>query len=595
MCGIFGTTDTIQKKLFRQGIELLHHRGPDETTISETDAALLGMQRLAIQDLHPHLYPFEFLNKKLIFNGEIYNSNEVRRKIERNGLHTFKTTCDAEVILPFIEAYGWKALAEIQGMFAIAIYDQQNNKIHLARDPFGEKPLYYALTDSKQLWFSSELKAFPKQVKEVSPESLTTYLSFGFIPDEKTVFKNVYKVLPGQVVTFDIQRRQIEKRMYFNLMNSQKKWHLVGQKDLKETLLEIVKNKLVSDVPVGCFLSGGLDSSLLTAIAQQYTSQHLHTFSISFDGYREDESMYASRVAQYLKTDHHRLSYSSKDIMTQWDEVIYSLDEPLSDPAVFPTYFLAQQAKKEVSVVITGEGGDEIFGGYERYLKELACMSVRKLVPQVLKDASFLQSKYLYWKMFSEISQHYLPVNYVWEWYSSAQSRTTYKKKIEALWQHHFSKGAPSASDNSSLQLFDLANYVSEQLCMKIDKMCMAHSVESRAPFLDKKLLPWLYASARELGSQNKTKPLLKEMALDFLPLEIIERKKQGFSLPLHKWLTDDLSDFVNGLKSPHPLLLELYDKKTFEFLLEKLSNGKRVELTVWNLLIVNSWLQSNH
>lgn len=595
MCGIFGTTDTVQKKLFHQGLELLHHRGPDETTISETDAVLLGMQRLAIQDLNPHLYPFEFSKKKLIFNGEIYNFSEIREKIKRTGLHTFRTTCDAEVILPLIDAYGWKALAEIQGMFAIAIYDKENNKIHLARDPFGEKPLYYALTDSKQLWFSSELKAFPKQVKEVSPESLTTYLSFGFIPDEKTVFKNIYKVLPGQVVTFDIQKRKIEKKMFFNLMDRQKMWQPTSQNDLKETLLEIVKNKLISDVPVGCFLSGGLDSSLLTAIAQQHTSQPLHTFSISFDGYSEDESVYASQVGKYLKTRHHKVSYSSKDIVTQWDEVIFSLDEPLSDPAVFPTYFLAQQAKKEVSVVITGEGGDEIFGGYERYLKELACIRIRGLVPEVLKDSSFLQSKYLFWKIFSEISQHYLPVNYVWEWHSSAQSRETYKKRIEALWQHHFSKGAANTSDSSSLQLFDLASYVSEQLCMKIDKMCMAHSVESRAPFLDKKLLPWLYASARELSNQNKSKPLLKEIAIGFLPLEIIERKKQGFSLPLHQWLTHDLSDLVNGLKSPHPLLLELYDKQTFALLLGKLSNGKRVELTVWNLLIVNSWLQSNN
>ncbi|MBP7741024.1 asparagine synthase (glutamine-hydrolyzing) [Candidatus Woesebacteria bacterium] len=594
MCGIFGTTDTVQKKLFRQGLELLHHRGPDETTISETDAVLLGMQRLAIQDLHPQLYPFAFSKKKLIFNGEIYNFHEIRKKIEQAGLHAFKTTCDAEVILPFVDAYGWKALAEIQGMFAIAIYDQENNKIHLARDPFGEKPLYYALTDSKQLWFSSELKAFPKQVREVSPESLTTYLSFGFIPDEKTVFKNIYKVLPGQVVTFDIQRRKIEKKMFFNLMNKPKIWQSTSQNSLKETLLEIVKNKLISDVPVGCFLSGGLDSSLLTAIAQQHTSQPLHTFSISFDGYREDESVYASQVGKYLKTRHHKLTYSSKDMVTQWDEVIYSLDEPLSDPAVFPTYFLAQQAKKEVSVVITGEGGDEIFGGYERYLKELAGMRIRKFVPQVLKNSSLIQSKYLFWKIFSEVSKHYLPVNYVWEWYSSPQSRATYKKRIEALWQHHFSRGAANASDSSSLQLFDLANYVSEQLCMKIDKMCMAHSVESRAPFLDKKLLPWLYASAQELSSQNRSKPLLKEIAIDFLPPAIIERKKQGFSLPLSQWLTHDLSDLVNGLKSPHPLLLELYDKQTFSLLLGKLNSGKRVESTVWNLLIVNSWLESN-
>lgn len=591
MCGIIGTTNPKQEKIFKQCLAILHHRGPNETMSYGSEDVLLGMQRLSIQDLQKDLYPFVYKQKILIFNGEIYNLPELKGKIRKKVGYTFKSHCDAEVILPLITHFGIQSLRDIHGMFAIAIYDKEKKEVLLARDKFGEKPLYYSFdSQAAAFWFSSELKAFPPSHKTISPAAIDRYLQLGFLPDSQTVFEQIHKVKPGEVVTFNVQKKLLRKGRYFNVHDEKQAISTTENENLAALLEKIVSSKMISDVPIGSFLSGGVDSSLITALMKRAHTAPLHTFSISFKNHSVDESAYALQVSKYLHTNHHVFSYSSQDILKSWDAVLYHLDEPLCDPAVFPTYFLSKKAKKYVSVVLTGEGGDEFFGGYDRYTREVQLGKLRKYLPQFFKDLSKLSPSFKVWKAVTNTREHYLPVSYLYHWLASPKTKQQYLEAIHELWHNQ-----PYNPENvsASLQLFDLEKYVAEQLCMKLDKMAMAHSLETRAPFLDSRLLPYLYASGNELNKQHTSKPLLKELALSYLPSEIVQRKKQGFSLPLKQWLSSDLSMLTKKLRTPHALLKELYGKTAIDSVLDAFYAGKNIDLTIWNMLIVDSWLKS--
>lgn len=595
MCGILGTTAQVSGKQFLQCLDILHHRGPDERVHYQSKVVHFGMQRLAIQDLTPHLYPFAYEGKVLIFNGELYNKAVLRKLLTQKTPYRFHTACDAEVILPLIHHFGWQSLAYLQGMFSIAVYDERAHSITLARDMFGEKPLYYACSpQTRDFWFSSELKALPRAVCSLDATALADYLDFGFRPGVGTMYTDVKKVAPGHIVSYNLRTHVITTDSYASLKSTPQYGQSFSStvKKLDKTLQDIVRRKMIADVPVGCFLSGGVDSSLITALAQQEATAPLHTYSIAFAGHAEDESPFAQQVARHLGTQHHEISYTAQNIERDWDAVLYHLDEPVCDPAVFPTFSLAAEARKDVSVILTGEGGDEIFSGYERYQRERWLEVVRSILPVSSLPEHLLEMHYTLWRTLTPLRSHYTSVNYLTPWISQSHW-DRYKKRIAELWEA-VTPLCPLSDETVQLQLFDLHHYVAEQLCMKVDKMCMAHSVESRAPFLDARLLPFMEPSAHEMKRLNISKPLLKKVAEQYLPHQCIYRKKQGFSLPLNSWLSGPLANKRRHLHDLHPCIKELYGKNTGQELLSMFNSGKKCDLTIWNVLIADTWLKAH-
>ncbi len=596
MCGIFGTTARISSTQFLGCLDILHHRGPDERVHYQIRDIHFGMQRLAIQDLTPQLYPFLYKNKALIFNGELYNVPLIQKLLTQKTPYRCRTSCDAEVILPLIHHFGWRSLSYLQGMFSIAIYDEQMHTLTLARDMFGEKPLYYFhAPHTGDFWFSSELKAFPRSLRTIDPSALGDYLDFGFIPETATTYTHIKKVAPGQVVQYNLQTNTVTCQPYATLqcLPSSGAACIPNVHSLDATIQALVRRKMIADVPVGCFLSGGVDSSLITALAQREATKPLHTYSVSFAGYDEDESHYARQVAIHLGTQHHEIRYTADNITRDWDAVLYHLDEPLCDPAVFPTFSLAAAAHKDVTVVLTGEGGDELFSGYERYQREQWLEIIRSALSTSRVPSQIFEMHYTLWRTLSPLRTHYTSVNYLTPWISSKHWRI-YTQRIEELWAT-VSPNCPVTSSTVQAQLFDLHHYVAEQLCMKVDKMCMAHSIESRAPFLDTRLLPFMSASADEMKKQHITKPLLKKVAENYLPHKCIYRTKRGFSLPLSAWLKEPLAQKCSQLNQLHPYIKDLYGKNTGRDLLQLLESGKKCDLTVWNVMIVDAWLKANN
>jgi asparagine synthase (glutamine-hydrolysing) len=601
MCGIIGFSGSaFSKKDLIIGLKNIKHRGPDETiSFSTRENSYLGMVRLAIRDITKDLYPFEFKHLSLIYNGEIYNQDKIQKVLLKKIGYQCQTSCDAEVILPLYDQYGPVVFEILQGMFAIAIYDNQKKQIIISRDIFGEKPLYYYY-DKKSFFFASELSALPKKIKNVSSKALYNYLSMGFNPAPETFFKNIYKVEPGQIIIFDTKSKKVNKLNFNPIDKILSQPSLIdlssNQKILKleETLESIIKSKIVSDVPIGTFLSGGVDSSLITALVQKELKTPIKTFSISFNEKSANESMYSKIVAKHLQTDHHEIKFTELDIKKNWKKIIEKMDEPICDPALFPTFLLAEYASKFCPVILTGEGADEIFSGYSHYQKKsINCKFLNFLKSLIPKKILKFIPYFKIYKLLTFPQHSYTSVNYPTLWFEGQSTRKKYQKIIRQSWKNnHLHKN--NYSSTLKLQRYDLHHYVSEQLCMKMDKMTMQHSIESRAPFLDKKLLPFMKESADLTEQRKPTKFLLKEVAKKYLPNEIVWRKKHGFSLPLAEILNGPLKTEVSSLSNPHPLLKKVISPKTIEKIVNKFKNGnKKYNLPLWNLVTLQAWLKA--
>lgn len=599
MCGILGAFGNhFSMKDVEVGLDAISHRGPDEQWVEKSGPLFWGMARLSIRDLQPKLYPFRFSHYKLIFNGELYNLDRLTKLVSSLG-YNCKTSCDAEVILPLYSHFGSKAFKMLRGMFSLAIFDEKAGSVTIARDSFGEKPLYF-YHNNKNFFFASELTALPKKLRKVSVESIRQFTCFGFLPMEETSFQNILKVRPGEYITFNTTTGKIKKEKYYSLLSESQ---LVSKTNTRLTsnqldavLNKIVAEKMVADVPVGLFLSGGLDSSLLAAIAQKHHHEPLHSFSVGFAESSVDESAYSKTVAAFLKTNHHHTTLSSKKAKSVWDKTFLDIDEPICDPACLPTAVLAEEAASKVKVVLTGEGADEFFSGYSRYQSEYL-VSVFAKVSSVVPEAVALNlGSRLLWRITTQLDKHYQSVTYMSSWYGEKEKREYFAKSIQKVWADFFnSSKIEKLNPTAQMQLYDLYYYVAEQLCMKNDKIIMKSSLESRAPYLDTRLLPWLLASANESEQRSVPKVLLREVAQKYLPSQIFTRVKHGFSLPLSAWMDKDFLEDYSELFSPHPILIEAIGNESIDLLLSKYSLGKKsLALSVWNLMTINSWLLRN-
>lgn len=602
MCGIVGFTGKKNKKLVSAFLETIRHRGYDDTAYYFSRGINLGMNRFAIIDLSKKLYPMIYKHFVLVFNGEIYNFKELKEKLRKNRV-VFKTKCDAEVILPLLDLYGPKAFEKLEGMFAICIFDKNKNRLILARDKSGEKPLYFSRLKSR-FAFSSELKTllefFPSDLK-LHKDSLVEYLIHGSIYGNKTLVKGIYKVPPASYLNYNLGSGKFTLKKYWqprisDIYNDQ------DEKNLKEKLAFLisksVKSRLLADVPVGTFLSGGTDSSLITYFVMQKMNK-LRTYSTSFPGFpRYDETRYFRLISQFLGTNHTEIECSARTIKPILENIESLIDEPIDDPAFLPTYLMAKEARKSVKVVLTGAAADELFAGYYRFHKELFAAKLNKIVdpfsvlskiPRKLIPGRFC-GKFI--KITTPLEKHYSPLT------------TWSHEELTSLLKFPFNPtyavpkeyvGLAKTKPLLTMQLADSQRYLAEQILMKDDKATMLHNLESRAPYLDTRIINFALSlpdSYKIRGIHGKY--ILRKVAEDFLPNEVAWRLKKGFSLPLGIWFRRELKNFVLDSLEPIKKYDNIFNLPYYEHLVKK-HMDKEIDYRdkIWTLSVLARWL--NH
>lgn len=566
MCGIAGfVSGSRDREDIRVMIEAVKHRGPDASgtyfDYCHNVNVALGHRRLSIIDVSESAnQPFESADGRYVitYNGEVYNFRELKFKYN---IHT-RTQSDTEVVLELFARYGEKIIPEFNGMFSAVIYDRIFNKLYAFRDRYGIKPFFYYWND-KEFVFASELKSITRIIKNeihINKDSISYYLNMGFIPYPISVYRNVYKLPPGFFLEFDVTRMYLNTKMYYALSNSIKKTTISNvseiENKLEELLNKAVERQMISDVPVGIFLSGGIDSSLLAAIARRLSSDRVVTFTLGFSNSLFNEEAYASEVAKYLNAEHHVFIVNDKDFTDRLDEMLDLYDEPYIISAGFSVYLLSSFTSKYVKVVLTGEGADETFLGYNFYNWAYR----------------FEKYKLLLWQRFLYCAMKLHPNSYYRlkaELFNS--SLNPIERRIFCIEQYYFTDEeikkyfSPDiiSSDFSFAGLdittprplnfvekqswYDIHKYLVDDLLVKTDRSTMAHSLEARVPYLDNELFDYVVnIDANLRGSNGFNKTLLRNILKKYLPEELFMRRKWGFAPPLSRWLHSELREIVD-------------------------------------------------
>ncbi|MEK6894950.1 MAG: asparagine synthase (glutamine-hydrolyzing) [Nanoarchaeota archaeon] len=612
MCGIIGFNWN-DKKLLKSCLQKIKHRGPDATSTFLDRSVSLGHNRLSILDLSKSgIQPMSNEDKTLwiIFNGEIYNYKEIKNNLKQK--HKFKSNTDTEIILHLYEEKGLDFVNQLQGMFALCIYDVKNKKLILARDRVGIKPLYYFSYDSKFI-FASEIKSlllYKGIKKEVNLSALDTYLTFRANTTDESFIKGIKKLPPGSLLIYDLTSKSYSLKKYWDISFSSKiSSENYLSKKIQDLLNDSVKGRLMSDVPYGAYLSGGVDSGIIVSLMKKFSPQKVKTFSVGFKEQKYSETNEARFLAKKLDTDHHELLIDESSIK-KLPDIVYHSDEPIADPTLIPIYFLSKYAKKYCTVILTGEGSDEIFGGYAHYkflnfhskilsktplfIRKFA-LNLFRLIPNSILNKRFKYSSSL-GKKGKERLERFILSNNPFEQYSAQISIFDEKEKKELLIpQVHEEKKILNKEDiiNSTEEL-DFKNPMVEDLLMKIDKMTMASAIEGRVPFLDYRLVELAAKIDQKLKIKNfvKDKYILRETFKGLIPKQTKDRKKQYFFVPIEKWIAKDL------MPLRHTLLSEEYLKKqgifNYKYIKEINSNFKKSPLyysrQLWTLLIFQIW-----
>ena len=634
MCGIVGFLtprpfDIPDYGLLRQMRESLFHRGPDEMgeyirSLDEKGPFLfLGHRRLSIIDLTTGHQPLANEDETVwvIFNGEIYNFNELREELENRG-HQFYTRSDTEVIVHGYEEYGEECFKRFNGMFAIGIWDEKRNRLVLARDRLGKKPLYYSLINETFL-FASELKAillYPAFPREVDSLSLMKYLFFEFIPCPHTIFRDAKKMPAASYLIYD--KKGIEIRQYWSPFDSQKSEEYLSEAEaelkMMKLLKESVKRRLVSDVPLGVFLSGGIDSSTITALAQREVPGRIRTFSIGFEDPSFDESKYASLASKHIGTEHHEKTMTPTDLLNIVPGLPDILDEPMADASILPTYLLSKFTRSHVTVALGGDGGDELFAGYPTYLAHKFAKPYERFFRLFHPFSNFLAGllpvsddnisfDFKVKKFLSGIGYPDGVRNSVWLGsFPFSENERVLSPEIHAQFNRDrlveeislYDREYPSDDRITKLQYLDLRLYLQESILVKVDRASMACSLEVRAPFLDYELVEFLMGLPSRYKLKGLTsKYILKKAMENWLPGEVVERKKKGFGVPIAKWVKGPLNGLFRDLLSPDRLKREgfLNPQSVTTLLQDHLLNRKDNRKQLWTLLVWELWVNRYH
>lgn len=543
MCGIAGIFGREDKELVRRMVSRMRHRGPDDEGYYSDKGISLGMCRLSIIDVEGGQQPIynEEGSICVVLNGEIYNFKELKAKLEKKG-HKFYTRSDTEVLVHLYEEYGHNLVEKLRGMFAFAIWNSNKKELFLARDRLGIKPLYYAITNNEFI-FASEIKAIIECEtvnREVDKTALANYFSLRYVPAPKTMFEGIRKLKPAHYLV--VNKNGIQEGCYWDLkcapMNGSQEYF---EEKIIDGLQESVRERLIADVPLGAFLSGGVDSSIIVALMSQLKEEPIKTFSVGFIGEEFDERSYASYVADYFGTDHHEIEVRI-DRLDILPKIVKHFDEPIADPAAIPTYLISEFARKNVKVVLTGEGGDEMFGGYERYQSELKFNRYFSLIPNPLRKSlklfNVIPSKYTAFlsSRVSEVESYSLRS----EGYDNPPVLNTKTDNNEDV-KNMVEKSFQDKPDYlCKMVYFDTKYWLPDELLMKVDKMSMANSLEARVPFLDHRFVEFAFNIPSDYKIRNGVeKFILKRAAKKILPDNVLKRKKHGFDVPIKAWFRE--------------------------------------------------------
>ncbi|HEY0366920.1 MAG TPA: asparagine synthase (glutamine-hydrolyzing), partial [Pyrinomonadaceae bacterium] len=557
MCGIAGFVTRDEQRDTRAANEVLGrmcrviaHRGPDEQGTLVKGQVALGMRRLSIIDVAGGHQPMSGCVGEItiVFNGEIYNYRELQRELESRG-HKFKTHSDTETIVHAYEAYGPSCLEHLRGMFAFAIWDAHARQLFIARDRVGKKPLYYTLTSSGTLIFGSELKSLrehPEFRGEVSSEALDAYLTFGYVPDPLTIFRDVHKLPPGHHLTFKDGRARVEQYWDFPYEHAQENPARSEEECLEELralLDEAVRLRMEAEVPLGAFLSGGVDSSTVVGLMARHATQPVKTFSIGFHEDSYNELKYARIAAQRFETDHHEFVVTP-DICEIVDELVWHFDEPFADSSAIPTYMVSKLAREHVTVALSGDGGDEVFAGYTRYALDRRRSGFATL-PRLVREGvmqplgrnlphSAWGRNYLHNVALDPLDRYIEDVSVFTRLNKPSLYTDDFRRQLgssEAA-QRFRDYASHSRADDplDPLLYLDSKTYLPGDILTKVDRMSMAVSLEARVPLLDHKLIEFVCtripASMKMKGLE--TKHIFKRAVSDLVPREILDRPKQG-------------------------------------------------------------------
>lgn len=591
--------------------DVIAHRGPDDEGFYTDGGLAIGMRRLSIIDLATGQQPIsnEDGTVWIVFNGEIYNFRELRDELRQRG-HRFRTNSDTETIVHLYEEYGERCVEKLRGMFGFAIWDAPAQKLLLARDRLGKKPLHYAQAGNALL-FGSEIKSllhYPELKREPKLEALSDFLSFGYVPDSHTAFRGIYKLPPGHTLTF--QHGRVNTRCYWDFSYDNDPPPARSQADYVEQLRaeieEAVRIRLIGEVPLGAFLSGGIDSSTVVGMMARLSSQPVKTFSIGFSEASFDELEYARVTAQRFQTDHHEFVVTP-DVCRLVEEIVWHHDEPFADVSSIPTYVVSKLAREHVTVVLSGDGGDEIFGGYERYVQHKRrtiyenlpqaaryglLLPLSRLLPQITPGKNFLRNIAL------DPAARY--VDSVTMFDEHAKRRLLTAASLRALQGYDATSefrrlfNLPTSLERMDhLMYLDSKTYLPGDILAKVDRMSMAHSIETRAPLLDHKLIEFVQQIPSNLKLHGfETKYILKQAVQDLVPQEIIQRNKKGFSVPLRVWLKGELKELLQDtLGDQRTRERGLLNQRTVQTIIKEHLRGRRDHArTLWALLTLELW-----
>jgi len=618
MCGIVGVVDyskNLNSQLLKTMNENLHSRGPDDSGVEvfDKDHFSIGLahKRLSILDLSSLGHqPMKYEHLWITYNGEVYNFEEIKIELKEFG-YQFVSHSDTEVIIKAYHKWGIKCVDKFRGMFAFAIYDTKENKVLLLRDRVGVKPLYFYNKDDIFL-FSSEIKAFyphPKFEKNIDKDSLSLYLQFGYIQAPKSIYKNCHKLLPSHYLEFDLSKNKYTVEKYWDVIDHYKEKsnnsYEEAKKELEEILLDSFNLRMVSDVPVGTFLSGGIDSSLVTAILQKHSENPIKTFTIGFDDEDYNEAPFAKEIAKYLGTEHTEHYCSKKDVMEIIPKLPITYDEPFGDSSAIPTTLVSQVAKEKVSVVLSGDGGDEVFCGYlsyesfEKRFNKIDALPLKdtiagllKIVPDpIFKLEDWNERYYLKYLKLKNTLEH-KDISNMFKVANSVFTIDEVKKVLNGSYYYIEDKINDNICDLEKMMISDFKGYLADDILVKVDRASMGISLETREPLLDNKIIEFV---AKLPIEYKKEKRILKDILSDYIPKELFIRKKTGFGIPINKWLRNELKYLIDEhlndkiIKNDAIFDLEYIRKLKYRFF-----NNKNDDRKIWTILMFQMWYREN-
>lgn len=601
MCGIYGTTrlsnmDTVHERMGR-----IAFRGPDHTAVKRIDNIILGHNRLAIVDLDPRSnQPFNYGDLHIVFNGEIYNYLSLKAELSYLGFG-FSTGSDTEVLLAAYKYWGMQCLSRLNGMFSFVIFDQSKQILFGARDRIGKKPLYY-IHQGRDLEFASQISqlSIGKQLT-IDPVAVSQYLMWGYIHEPRTIWKGISKLEAGYAFRFDLSNGNFYKYPYWNINNnvfsSDVSCYEDAKSELQALITDAIKIRLQADVKLGMFLSGGIDSSLIAALASR--DREINTFSVKFNDKSFDESAHARKIALHLGTRHHEIVCDAQESMRLIEKLPLFFDEPFADPSALPCLLLNKYARQHVTVALSGDGGDESFLGYTRYrrIKQVSRLYRYPVVLRhLLAKLISLSPSYRHKLIGEGLRQNELQRLYVYMLGGVDHSMVeTPEHAIDVPgWSDFLSMKGCSLD---KISLFDIQTYLAGDINTKVDRSSMAYSVECRAPLMDYRVIQ--YAAALPVDykyHKGVQKRILKDILYKYVPATFFNRPKAGFSIPLATWFRTDLKEMVLDTLNDRTLhaMPGIKPAEAHKFIVQHMSGKWNRSLQIWKLLVLQQWLDYN-